>query len=64
MRQNEFLFKLTATNTLLGAVCCQIYCILVLNGVRFGAKCSAFCRKMECVLVLNARCFGAKRKAK
>jgi len=37
---------------------------LMLDGVRFGAKCSAFCRKMECVLVLNARCFGAKRRAK
>jgi len=63
MQQNEFLFKLTATNTLFGAVCCQIYCILVLNGVRFGAKCSAFCRKMECGFVPNAREKDAKSGA-
>ena len=36
---------------------------MVLNAVRFGAKCSAFWCKMQCVLVLNARRFGAKCSA-
>ena len=36
---------------------------MVLNAVRFGAKCSAFWCKMEGVLVLNARQNGAKCKA-
>ena len=41
-RQNEFLFKLTATNTHFFAICSKMKCILVLNAVRFGAKCNAF----------------------
>ena len=40
--QNEFLFKKTAICTYLGAICCKIECVLPLNGVRFGAKWSAF----------------------
>ena len=58
--QNEFLFKKIAISTCLGAICCKIECVLPLNGVRFGAKRSAFWCKMECVLVLNASHFGAK----
>ena len=34
-----------------------------LNGVRFGAKRSAFWCKTECVLVLNGVRFGAKWSA-
>jgi len=37
-RQNEFLFKLTATNTRFGAICSKMQCVLVLNAVHFGAK--------------------------
>jgi len=37
---------------------------LLLNGVRFGAKQSAFWCKMECVLLQNAAHFGAKCSAK
>ena len=37
---------------------------MVLNAVRFGAKCSAFCRKMQCVLPQNAVRFDAKRRVK
>jgi len=36
---------------------------LMLNTLRFGAKCTAFWCKMECVLVLNALRFGAKWRA-
>ena len=63
-RQNEFLFKMAALCTCLGAICCKIQCVLPLNGVRFGAKRSAFWCKMECVLVLNARRNGAKCETK
>jgi len=55
MRQNEFLFKLPATNTRFQAFFSKMECVLPLNGVHFGAKCNAFWYKMECVLVLNAR---------
>ena len=37
---------------------------LLLNVLRFGAKCSAFWCKMQCVLMLNAVRFDAKRKVK
>ena len=37
---------------------------MVLNALRFGAKCSAIWCKMQCVLVQNAVRFGAKRKVK
>ena len=37
-RQNEFLFKLTATSTHFWAICSKIQCVLVLNAVCFGAK--------------------------
>jgi len=54
-KQNEFLFKPTATNTRFRAICSKTECVLPLNAMRFGAKCNAFWYKMECVLVLNAR---------
>jgi len=54
-RQNEFLFKLTATNTHLFAICSKMKCVLPLNAVQYGAKRSAFWCKIQCVLVLNAR---------
>ena len=41
-RQNEFLFKLTATNTHCFAICSEIQCVLPLNAVQNGAKRSAF----------------------
>ena len=55
MRKNEFLFKLPTTNTRFQAISSKMEFVLPLNGVRFGAKCTAFWCKMECVLVLNAR---------
>ena len=64
MRQNEFLFKLPATNTCFQAFFSKMECVLLLNGVHFGAKCNAFWYKMECVLVLNARYNGTKWKVK
>ena len=42
----------------------KMECVLLLNGVHFGAKCNAFWYKMECVLVLNARYNGTKWKVK
>ena len=62
-RQNEFLFKTTATNTRFGAICSKMKYVLVLNAVQYAAKRSAFWCKMQCVLVQNAVCFGAKCKA-
>ena len=59
-RQNEFLFKTTATNTRFGTICSKMQCVLVLNAVRCGAKCSVFWCKTQGALVQNARCFGAK----
>ena len=53
-RQNEFIFKPTATNTRFLAICSKIQCYLVLNAVQYAAKRSAFWCKMQCVLVLNA----------
>ena len=41
-RQNEYLFYDTAIFTLFWAICCKIHCVLVQNGGRFDAKCSAF----------------------
>ena len=38
-------------------------CVLVLNAVRFGAKCNAFWCKTQGILVLNAVRFGAKCNA-
>ena len=43
---------------------CKIACVLVLNGVRFGAKWSAFWCKTQGKMVLNAVQNGAKREAK
>ena len=63
-RQNEFLFKLTATNTRFGAICSKIKCVLVLNAVQYAAKRSAFWCKMQGEMVQNAARFGAKRKVK
>ena len=40
--QNEFLFKLTVTNTRFGAICSKMKCVLVLNAVQYAAKRSAF----------------------
>jgi len=42
MLQNEFLFKETAICTHFEAILYYLACVLVLNTVRFGAKCSAF----------------------
>ena len=47
-----------------GVICSETHCVLVLNALRFGAKCTVFWCKMECVLMLNAVRFGAKRKVK
>ncbi len=63
-RQNEYLFYGTAIFTLFWVICCKIHCVLVLNTLRFGAKCTAFWCKMECDLMLNAVRFGAKRNVK
>ena len=41
-RQNEFLFKLTATSTHFWAICGKMQCVLPLNAVQYGAKRSAF----------------------
>ena len=41
-RQNEFLFKPTATNTCFWAICSKMKCVLVLNAVQYAAKRSAF----------------------
>jgi len=39
-------------------------CVLVLNGLRFAAKRSAFCCKTQAKMVLNAGQNGAKCKTK
>ena len=41
-RQNEFLFKPTATNTRFWAIFSKMKCVLVLNAVQYAAKRSAF----------------------
>ena len=41
-RQNEFLFKRTATNTRFWAIFSKMKCVLVLNAVQYAAKRSAF----------------------
>ena len=41
-RQNEFLFKLTATNTRFWVICSKMQCVLVQNTVQYAAKRSAF----------------------
>jgi len=38
-------------------------CVLVLNAVRFGAKCKVFWCKTQGILVLDAVLFGAKCSA-
>ncbi len=63
-RQNEFLFKPTAINTRFWVICSKMQCVLVLNAVCFGTKCSAFWCKMQGEMVQNAVCFGAKCKVK
>ena len=63
-RQNEFLFKPTATNTRFWAIYSKMKCILVLNAVQYAAKRSAFWYKMQGEMVQNAARFGAKRKVK
>ena len=47
-----------------GAFRCKIACVLVLNTLRFGAKCSAFWCKTQGEMVQNAVQNAAKRKAK
>ena len=42
MRKNEFLFKLPTNNTRFQAFFSKMEFVLPLNGVHFGAKCSAF----------------------
>ena len=39
-------------------------CVLVLNAVRFGAKCNAFWCKTQGKMVLNAVLFDAKRETR
>ena len=63
-RQNEFLFKPTATNTHFGAIFSKMKRVLVLNAMQYAAKCSAFWCKMQGEMVLNGVRFGAKRKVK
>ena len=63
-RRNEFLFKLTATNTRFWAICSKMQRVLVLNAVQYAAKRSAFWYKMQGEMVLNAVRFGAKCSAK
>ena len=43
MRQNEFLFKLTATNTRFWVIYSKMKCVLVQNAVQYAAKRSAIC---------------------
>ena len=50
MRQNEFLFKPTATNTHFWVICSKMKCVLVLNASHFGAK-----RKVKCRLMLGEK---------
>ena len=52
-RQNEFLFKTTATNTRFGAICSKMKCVLVLNAVQYAAKRSAFWCKTQGKMVQN-----------
>ena len=54
MRQNEFLFKLTATNTRFWVIYSKIKCVLVQNAVQYAAKHSAFWCKMQGKKVQNA----------
>ena len=63
-RQNEFLFKPTATNTRFGAICSKMQCVLVQNTVQYAAKRSAFWCKIQGEMVQNAVRFGAKCKVK
>ena len=63
-RQNEFLFKLTATNTRFWAICSKMQRVLVLNAVQYAAKRSAFWCKTQGKMAQNAVQNGAKRKAK
>ena len=42
MQQNEYLFQRTAICTRFRAFCCKMECVLPLNAMHFGAKCSAF----------------------
>jgi len=42
MQQNEFIFQRTGISTRFWAICSKIQCILVLNGVQYAAKRSAF----------------------
>jgi len=62
--QNEYLFENAATCTYFGAICYKIECVLMQNGLRFGAKRKVKCRKMQCVLLLNARQNAAKCETK
>ena len=62
--QNEFLFKKAALCTCLGAICSKMECVLPLNTLRFGAKCSAFWCKMQGKMPQNAAQNGAKCETK
>ena len=61
--QNEFLFEKTAICTCFGAVCRSMERVLVLNSVRFGAKCKAFWCLTQGKMLLNVVRFAAKRKS-
>ena len=60
MRHNEYLLEKAAVCTYFEAICCKIGSVLVQNGVRFGAKWSAFWCKTQGILVLNTVQFAAK----
>ena len=42
---------------------CKTHCVLMLNALRFGTKCSAFWCKMQGEMVQNAVQNGAKYKS-
>jgi len=41
-----------------------MWCVLVINDLRFAAKCNAFWCKTQGNMVLNAVLFGAKRETR
>jgi len=42
MQYNEYLFEKLAIYTRFRAICCKMWCNMLLNAVRFAAKRSAF----------------------
>ena len=64
MWQDEYLLQGTAIYTRFKGVYRSIYCNMLLNAVRFGAKCNAFCRETRGKMLLNAMFFAAKCEEK